>query len=465
MRLQNPHSRRLVPVLEILEDRQLLAGNLSLAEFHPMPPPVLLPIESLSAAFLFTDTHVRPGAKPLVTLLQVDDLSILWHIPRDGGLTLGDRPPLAVDDSVATDSGMPLGIEVRANDSDPDGDALHVLYSSKPDHGTLYRDSAHPNDFIYQANNGYVGTDSFVYSVYDRWGQSDDATVHILVRRGPAVASDPPLVAQADSASTHAGHAVSINVLANDSDPDGDEVRLDGIARPAGHGIAGIEDGRIVYTPNAAFVGDDTFAYQITDGHGGTASGQVTVHVTNKPVVAADDRATAHPNESIRLDVLGNDRDGDGDPLHFVSFTQPAGGTVIQVGHRLEFRANAGFYGRTSFTYIAGDAFGSQSQATVRVDVTNRPPIAYNDFALIRKDEPVTIDVLSNDRDRDGDRLHLVSTATTSQKGGTARIDPMNPLRIRYTPKSGFTGRDEFTYMIDDGHGGQAIGTVVVIVL
>ncbi len=458
MRLQNTRSRRLGLVLEVLEDRQLLAASLAL--------PALMPIDSFSAAVLLKAPPVHPGTPPIVILHKVDDPATLWHIPRDGRLFLNDSPPRAVDDSVSTDGGTPLKIDVRANDSDPDGDSLYVLYSTKPMHGTLYRDSAHPNNFLYQADTGFVGTDSFTYSVYDRWGQSDEATVHILVRQGPEVATtNRPPVALADTATTHAGHPVSINVLANDSDPDGDKVKLDGIAHPANHGTVRVHNGRVVYTPAFGFVGNDSFAYRITDGHGHTALGQVTIHVTNKPVVAINDFATAHPHDPIRINALGNDHDGDGDPLHVVSFTQPAGGAVTQIGQHFVFLAKPGFYGPTSFTYLVGDGFGSQSMATVRVDVTNRPPIAHTDFALVHENKPITINVLGNDRDRDGDRLRLVSTAPTSKKGGTAVIDPANPMRIRYTPKAGFTGRDEFTYVIDDGHGGQAIGTVVVFVV
>ena len=461
MRLHHSHSR---PVLEILEERQLLAGSLTLPEFIKFTPPIS--IDSFSAAILQNVTPPQLGAKPLAILHKVDAPATLWHIPRDGKLSLDDNSPRAVDDSVSTDAGTPVAIDVRANDTDPDGDRLYVLYSSMPDHGTLYRDALHPNHFLYQPNNGFVGADSFTYSVYDRWGQSDDATVHVLVRPRLGVASDNrPPVAHPDIASTHAGHPVTINVLGNDTDPDGDPLKLDGIANPAKHGTLVTHDGKVVYTPNAGYVGDDSFAYRITDGHGGSALGQVTVHVTNKPVIAANDFAIAHPGQPMRIDVLANDRDGDGDRLHIVSFTQPSGGTITLVGHRLEFLAKAGFYGPTSFSYLVGDPFGSQSTATVRIDVTNRPPIAHNDFVIVHKNEPITINALVNDRDRDGDLIRLVSVETRSEKGGIVAIDPLHPLRIRYTPKAGFTGRDEFTYLIDDGHGGQAVGTVVVFVV
>ena len=464
MRLHDSHARQLRPLIEALEDRLLLAGNLTLPEF--IQASTLVPIESFSAAVLLTDAQPRAGAKPLTVLHKVDAPTTLWHYPVDGRLRLGNHPPKAVDDSVSTDSGTPLKIDVRANDTDPDGDSLYVLYSTKPDHGTLFRDSAHPNNFIYQPDKGYVGTDSFTYSVYDHWGDSDEATVHILVRPSPVVASENrPPVARSDSAWTHAGRAVTIDVLHNDSDPDGDKVKLTGIVLHAGHGLAKTHAGMIVYTPNAKFVGDDSFTYQITDGHGGTAWARVTVHVTNKPVVARDDHATTHPGELFEINVLANDHDGNGDPLHIVSFTQPAGGVITRVGNQLVFTPKAGFSGQTSFSYIAGDPFGSQSRAVVRIDVSNRPPVANTDFAIVHENKPVTINVLANDRDRDGDRLHLVSVAPTSRKGGTVQVDPSNPQRVRYTPKAGFTGLDEFTYQIDDGHGGHAVGTVFVFVM
>jgi hypothetical protein len=74
---------------------------------------------------------------------------------------------------------------------------------------------------------------------------------------------------------------VTIAVLANDSDVDGDALALVSVSSPA-HGTAAISGTSIVYTPARNFVGKDQFNYLITDGRGGTATATVTVSVLKK---------------------------------------------------------------------------------------------------------------------------------------------------------------------------------------
>ncbi|MBY6003563.1 tandem-95 repeat protein [Salipiger bermudensis] len=95
-------------------------------------------------------------------------------------------------------------------------------------------------------------------------------------------------MAEPDAVETDAGVAVAIDVLANDSDPDGDELSLDGVVSVASNGIVTLDDGgtvgdasddSFVYTPNAGFIGQDSFVYRVDDGQGGFAAGLVTIDV------------------------------------------------------------------------------------------------------------------------------------------------------------------------------------------
>jgi hypothetical protein len=91
----------------------------------------------------------------------------------------------------------------------------------------------------------------------------------------------------------------------------------------------------------------------------------------------------------------------------------------------------------------------------------NQPPVAVNDAAATPSGQPVTIDVLANDSDPDGDPLTIIST-TQPVNGGSVQISGNS---IIYTPARGFTGTDGFTYTISDGRGGTATANVVVVVL
>lgn len=98
----------------------------------------------------------------------------------------------------------------------------------------------------------------------------------------PPPANNPP-VANPDSATVTSGQAVTFDVVANDTDPDGNTITLTSVTQPA-NGTATIgKTGLVTYQSNAPYTGQDSFTYQIDDGHGGTATGTVTITVNAPP--------------------------------------------------------------------------------------------------------------------------------------------------------------------------------------
>src|SRR5690606_22940928 len=126
-------------------------------------------------------------------------------------------------------------------------------------------------------------------------------------------ANEPP-VAVADEAETDHDTPVSIDVLANDTDPDGDTLTVDAVTTPA-NGTATHTSDQVTYTPDPGFAGTDTFTYTITDGHGGFAQATVTVTVheppNNPPTVADIDDQTNTVGDTVDLQVQATDPDGD----------------------------------------------------------------------------------------------------------------------------------------------------------
>ena len=142
-------------------------------------------------------------------------------------------------------------------------------------------------------------------------------------------ANDGP-VAVDDAATTAEDTAVSIAVLPNDSDLDGDTLAVSAAMTPA-HGTATVNpDGTITYAPAANYHGADSFSYTIGDGNGGTATATVSVTVTptNDGPVAVDDAATTAEDTAVSIAVLPNDTDLDGDALTVSAATTPAHGTA-----------------------------------------------------------------------------------------------------------------------------------------
>jgi len=280
---------------------------------------------------------------------------------------------------------------------------------------------------------------------------------------GPEATNKAP-VALDDEAQTGRNSAVEIAVLANDRDPEGGALQIDRVTRPS-NGTAKIGDGNVTYTPEADFEGRDSFDYTVVDPDGMTATASVAVEVRgvpNAPPVAVDDEADTVAGKPVAIDVLANDRDSDGDPLSIEATGQPGNGTVSVDSGTVTYTPAQGFSGDDRFTYTVSDGRGGEDEATVevRVGAGNRPPVAVADAAITDQGEAVSVEVLNNDRDPDGDRLSVLN-ATDGLNGKTV-TGPDG--RITYTPSASFSGKDRFSYTVADDNGATDTTTVSITV-
>lgn len=366
--------------------------------------------------------------------------------------------PSAQADAVQVSQGESVTIAVLSNDTDPDGDALIVSIDTGPSDGTATVQS--DNTITYLSNATFAGTDTLIYSVADGNGGTDTATVTITV---VAVIVNNPPSAVDDNAEAAQGTAVNFNVLANDSDPDGDDLTLS-ITTPPEHGSATVTgNNRIRYTPDAGYTGADSIVYTVDDGNGATDTATVSIQVVSSnssPVAAADSAATTQ-GQAVTIDVVDNDSDPDGDTLTITAVSAAADGDADIDGGAVIYTPDAGFSGSDSFTYTISDGNGGEDTATVTVSVSavNSAPVADVDSASTPQDTAVSIDVLANDSDADGDALSIASVSQASN-GDT----DIAAGEITYTPASGFSGTDSFTYTIEDGNGATAVATVTVTV-
>ncbi len=178
-------------------------------------------------------------------------------------------------------------------------------------------------------------------------------------------------VANNDSASTGANTPVTINVLSNDSDPDGDSLSVTSVSGV--NGTATINsNGSITYTPPTGYSGTETFSYSISDGKGGNASATVSVTVSaptssNKAPVAVNDSVTLNSVESVNINVLGNDWDPDNDSLQLTTASQGNKGSVeVNANGTLTYTPAKSFKNSDSFSYTITDG---QATASATVDI------------------------------------------------------------------------------------------------
>jgi len=257
---------------------------------------------------------------------------------------------------------------------------------------------------------------------------------------------------------------VAIAVLANDSEPHGYPLTVESVTTPV-HGSTAINaNGTVTYTPQATFAGDDTFSYTINNGHGGTATANVTVTVQQPlPPVAQADTATTPFNKPISIAVLSNDSDPANLSLSVTQVTQPANGTTsLGTGGAVTYTPNTNFIGNDSFSYTISDGFHSAS-ANVSVTVQQPlPPVAVPDTPSIQfGTNSVKVSVLTNDTDPNG--LPLTITGYTQPANVHAHTTVNPDGTITYEPDPEKIGSDTFSYTITNGYfSASAVVTVTV---
>jgi large repetitive protein len=372
--------------------------------------------------------------------------SFVWTVTNPG--------PAAVNDSAMTAEDSPVIIPVLGNDTDPDGDPLTVTTASATN-GTVVINADGTITYTPRAN--FNGTDTITYAISDGQGGTSQATVTVTV----TPVNDAP-VANPDTAATAEETAVTVLVLGNDTDLDGNPLTVTSAAAPNGTVVIN-PDGTVTYTPNANFNGTDTITYTISDGAGGTATSTVTVTVSpvNDAPVANPDAGTTSEDTPVTLSPLANDTDIDGNPLTVTGGSAPNGTVVVNPDGTITYTPNANFNGTDTITYTISDGQGGTATATITVTVApvNDPPVAVNDVAATNEDTPVTVAVLGNDSDPDGNPL-LVTAAVAAN--GTVVIN--GDGTVTYTPNANFNGTDTISYTISDGAGGFSSATVTVTV-
>ena len=241
-----------------------------------------------------------------------------------------------------------------------------LLESAAPDaetHATLQRNVTAGT--YYLAVTG-VGNPRIPYSDYGSMGMYFIA--------GQATAGEPNAtpVAGDDAATTAEDTAVTIDVLANDTDPDGDTLSILSVTTPDS-GNASISGSQIVYTPDADVFGTDAFTYTVGDGRGGLATAAVTVSVEgrNDAPAALDDTATTDIETAVTIDALANDYDPDGDPLMIDAVGTPGNGSAQLEGGQIVYTPGAQFTGDDTFTYQVTDGVAN---ATATIVVSVNPP-------------------------------------------------------------------------------------------
>jgi hypothetical protein len=209
-------------------------------------------------------------------------------------------------------------------------------------------------DAAYTATGLQAGS-TYEYSVSARDAFLNETTGSVSASATTAANLVP--TAMDDSASLEANGTLPIDVLTNDSDPDGDSLTVISFTQGASGSVTS-SGSSVTYIPSPDFTGNDSFQYTVDDGFSGTAMASVSVTVTaaDQPPVANPDSITIVAGDTVVIDVLANDFDPDGDTLVITGVTNANKGTVSwQPGQTtITYAHNRKRKGSDSFSYTLG---------------------------------------------------------------------------------------------------------------
>ena len=280
-----------------------------------------------------------------------------------------------------------------------------------------------------------------------------------------------PTVANDDSATTMVNTAVTVVVFANDTDADGDQLFMSQYTHPTNGTVQWNPGYTVTYTPNAGFVGTDSFTYNVWDGTSASNYATVTITITsdNDAPVAVTDTAETTEDSAVTIEVLANDTDADGDTLTNSTTTNPAHGAVtVNTDGTITYAPNANYYGTDSFTYTMSDGTATSNTATVTITTTavNDHPTAGDDAFTIDEDTQLVGNVTAdNGSGADSDvEDTLIPDAVVVQNVAKGSLNLSADGSFTYAPNANYYGTDSFTYTVSDGTATSNIATVTITI-
>lgn len=329
---------------------------------------------------------------------------------------------------------------------------------------------------VYVPDADFHGEVTFTYTVQDMYGMTQTGTVSIWV----APVNDTP-VARGESATLLEDTDLVFTagaLLRNDSDVDGDRLRISRVGEATGGTVLLQPDGSVRFVPTPDYNGPAGYTYWVSDGQSESPA-QVRLNVlqvNDLPVVQGE---YVESDEDVVLNfpfgvLLANDSDVDTDPalnlngvqtLTISAVGNAQHGTVAIIDGQVRFTPEPNHFGPASFDYLVDDGEGGQVSTTVVMNLApvNDAPDVQGENDAIAEDTArlyTQAELLANDSDVDNTHGELFISAVGGAVNGSVELLPDG--RIRFVPDADYFGPASFDYLVDDGVGGQSLATVTL---
>ena len=381
--------------------------------------------------------------------------------------------PEATPNSFIIQEDQQIDLDVVFDDADVDDTDLSVIALTDPAHGSV---SILSNGLIrYTPDENYYGSDSLVYTLSDGSNGTDTAGITITINPE----NDNPDAVR-DSASTTEDTSVEIDVLSNDSDPEGDTLTIDPLGFSGGAKAQSItvSDGIVTYNPKLNAYGDDSFVYTVKDGNGGVATATVSVYIdpvidapladfpddTDPPWIMYED----HP-ETFTIDFTSVESEY---PEIVLVSESSDENLLANIGIAVAKDPRDDMTTRTYITFTPTKDKNSLEPIQISCILTVGEEIftkEYDLYILPLNDQPVITEVDDLSMDEGGSDTGTITasdkeTATASliyrlsenpaeqPQDGTVVVN--SDATYTYTPDADFTGTDSFFIVVDDGFTG-----------